>query len=78
MSQINKEEILNFSILIESIVRKKRISCMDAIIDHCSASGMEIEVAAKLISPAIKSRIKMEAEQLNFLPKSNTIPLPFQ
>ena len=49
---------------------------MDAIIQYCSDTGLEIEIAAKLISGALKSKIKVEAEDLNFLPKSNTTKLP--
>jgi 23S rRNA C2498 (ribose-2'-O)-methylase RlmM len=49
---------------------------MDAIILYCERTGFELEIAAKLISGALKSKIKMEAEELNFLPKSNTAKLP--
>lgn len=73
---MNAEEVMAFSITIEEMAKEKSIPYMDAIILHCTNSGMEIEVAAKLISNALKSKIKMEAEALNFLPKSNTAKLP--
>lgn len=72
----NKEEIANFSITIEKLAREKNTSYMDAIILHCEQTGFEVEVAAKLISGALKSKIKIEAEELHFLPKSNTTKLP--
>lgn len=72
----NKEDISNFSILIETIVREKEITYMEAIVYHCEQTGFEIEVAAKLISNALKSKIKLEAESLNYLPRSNTTKLP--
>ena len=50
---------------------------MDAIVMHCESTGLEIELAAKLVSGALKSKIQLEAEELNFLPKSNTTKLPF-
>lgn len=72
----NKEEITNFSIQIEELVWEKDISYMDAIILHCEQTGFELELAAKLVSGALKSKIKIEAEELNFLPRSNTAKLP--
>ena len=71
-----KDEITTFSLSIESLARDKNLSYMDAIIEYCSQTGLEIEVAAKLISGALKSKIKIEAEELHFLPKSNTTKLP--
>jgi len=72
----NKEEITTFSLTIEKLARDKNTSYMDAIILYCEQTGFEVEVAAKLISGTLKSKIKMEAEELNFLPKSNTTKLP--
>jgi hypothetical protein len=72
----NKEEITTFSLAIEKLAKDKNTSYMDAILLHCEQTGFEVEVAAKLISGALKSKIKIEAEELNFLPKSNTTKLP--
>jgi len=71
-----KNEILTFSLEIESMVYKDEVSYMDAIIENCENSGMEIEMAAKLISDPLRAKIQCEAEDLNFLPKSNTHKLP--
>jgi len=72
-----KDEMTTFSLTIETLVSKKNIPYMDAIIMHCEETGLEVELAAKLISGALKSKIQIEAEELNFLPKSNTTKLPF-
>ncbi len=72
-----KDEITTFSLKIETLVSEKNIPYMDAIIMHCESTGLEVELAAKLISGALKSKIQLEAEELNFLPKSNTTKLPF-
>jgi hypothetical protein len=72
-----KDEITTFSLKIENLVSEKNIPYMDAIIMHCESTGLEVELAAKLISGALKSKIQLEAEELNFLPKSNTTKLPF-
>jgi hypothetical protein len=71
-----KEEITDFSMKIEEIVWMKDISYMDAVIIYCEETGFEVELAAKLISGALKSKIKLEAQELHFLPKSNTAKLP--
>jgi hypothetical protein len=71
-----KEEITDFSLKIEEIVWDKDVSYMDAIILYCEETGFEVELAAKLISNVLKSKIKVEAESLHFLPKSNTAKLP--
>jgi len=72
----NKEEIANFSMTIENLVWEKDISYMEAIVLYCEQTGFEVETAAKLVSGALKSKIKLEAEELHFLPKSNTSKLP--
>lgn len=71
-----REEITKFSIEIEQIVKEKQVSYMDAVVIYCDETGFEVEIAAKLVSNAIRSKIRVEAEDLNFLPKSNTGKLP--
>ena len=71
-----KEEVSSFSLAIEELVWEQDISYMEAVILHCERTGFEIEIAAKMISGVLKSKIKIEAEDLNFLPKSNTAKLP--
>jgi hypothetical protein len=76
MIAATRDQMLNFSLVIEEIVYMKDISYMDAIIEYCEHNDVEIEVAASLISNNLKSKIQLEAEDLNFLPKSNTTKLP--
>lgn len=72
----NRDEVTTFSMAIETLAKEKQIPYMDAVILYCSNTGLEVELAAKLVSGALKAKIKMEAEALNFLPKSNTAKLP--
>lgn len=72
-----KDEVNTFSINIEELVAQKNIPYMDAILMHCENTGLEVELAAKLISNALKAKIQLEAEELHYLPKSNTTKLPF-
>jgi len=71
-----KEEISDFSMMIEELVWEKDISYMEAVVLYCEQTGFEIELAAKMISGVLKSKIKFEAEKLHYLPKSNTAKLP--
>lgn len=71
-----KEEITTFSLAIETLAKKKNVPYMEAVVEYCAEVNLEIEVAAKLISGALKSKIKIEAEELHFLPRSNTVKLP--
>ena len=61
---------------IEEMVYMKDIPYIDAVIMYCDETGFELEVAAKLISGVLKSKIKLEAEDLHYLKKSNTSQLP--
>ena len=72
----NKDEIHTFSLSIESLVKEKSLPYMDAILHYCEHTGLEIELAARLISGALRAKLKIEAETLNFLPKSKTEKLP--
>jgi hypothetical protein len=74
--QANRDEIVSFSYKIEQIVYEKDVSYIEAIILYCEETGFEVELAAKLVSEALKSKVKMEAEDLHYLPKSNTAKLP--
>ena len=73
---MNAEDIQKFSMAIEEMVYMKDIPYIDAVVMYCEETGFELEVAAKLISGVLKSRIKLEAEDLHYLKKSNTSQLP--
>ena len=70
------DDIQRFSMQIEEMVYMKDIPYIDAVIMYCDETGFELETAAKLISGVLKSKIKLEAEDLHFLKKSNTSQLP--
>ena len=73
---MNSEEINNFSMAIEELVYMKDIPYIDAIVMYCEQTGFEVELAGKLISGVLKSKIQIEAEELHYLPRSNTSKLP--
>jgi hypothetical protein len=71
----SKDEIKEFSLLIEELAKKSQMGYMDAICHHCDQSGLEIEVAATLISASLKSKIREEAQENNMLKKTSKLPI---
>ena len=64
-----------FSLLIEQMVQTKNISYMDACLEYCKEKEIEPNSIARLVNKSLKQKIQMEAEQLHFLPKTNSLPV---
>lgn len=64
-----------FSMLIEEIVRDDNLSYIDAIVHWCEQNEMEIETAAKLISPVIKEKMARECVELNIIKGGAKLPI---
>ena len=65
----------SFSKRVEDLVMEKPMPYMDAII-ICSANlGLEVESAARLVNKNIKEKLEAEAQELNLLQRSATLPL---
>jgi KaiC/GvpD/RAD55 family RecA-like ATPase len=59
-----------FSLHIEQIVREKRITYMDAVLEYCKENFLEPDDVAKLINKSLKEKIAMDMQELNYLPKT--------
>ena len=70
-----KNEISEFSEMIDKLSYTLGTTHMDAIVHHCETTGMEIDVASSLISLALKAKIREEAEDLNLMKKSSKLPI---
>jgi len=64
-----------FCDMVESYVFEKRESYMDAIVDIMKANQIEAERVSVLINTSIKDKLEVEARNLNFLERINTLPL---
>ena len=64
-----------FSLLIEQMVQSKHISYMDACLEYCKEKEIEPNSIARLVNKALKQKIQMEAENLHYLPKTNSLPV---
>jgi hypothetical protein len=67
-----KDEMLKFSMRIEDLVAVTDYTYIEAITEHCKKTGLEIEVAATLITPNLKSKIQEQAERTNLLKTKNS------
>ena len=66
---------MRFMANIESIVQKTRMTYIDAVLHYCEENNVEPESLGRLVNKALKQKIQVEAENLNFLKKSSTLPL---
>ena len=64
-----------FFLKIEDIVNDTKMGYMDSVLFYCEQNEMEPETAASLITGKLKQKIREEAEDLNFLPKTAKLPV---
>ena len=72
------EEMMGFSESIETLVYDSDDSYtyLEAIVEHCRVSGLEVEIAATLVHPALKAKIEEQSYALNMLKgKYNRLPI---
>jgi len=66
-----------FSLKIESIVREKRITYMDAVVWYCEQNEIDTGTVSSMINKSLKEKIEIEAQERNMVkfPKSGKLPL---
>lgn len=57
---------------INEMVEQKGVTYFDAVIHYCSTNNVEVETAAKLLSPEMKKLIAQEANDLHLLKKNDS------
>ena len=62
---------------IENLCRTKNMEYIDAVLMWCESNKIEVEYIAGLIKkdPVMKSKIQVEAENLNVLKKGARLPI---
>ena len=65
-----------FSLIIEGIVKEKRITYMDAVVWYCDENGLDTSQISSLVSKSLKEKIQVEAANKNMLkmPKIGVLP----
>jgi len=64
-----------FAIIVDDLVRTKHLTHMEAIIYYCEQNLMEPEQVTKWIDRSLKEKIQADAEALNYLPKTSSLPI---
>jgi hypothetical protein len=67
-----------FSLEIEKIVLHSNgeLNYIEAVITFCEENDIEIESVPKLLSKALKEKLKCDAQRLSFMKKSSKAKLP--
>ena len=64
-----------FALIVDELVRTKGLTHMEAIIYYCEQNMLEPESVTKWIDKCLKEKIQLDAEKLNYLPKTSQLPL---
>lgn len=71
-----KDEMNKFSKEIENLVSKTGFNYIEAIVEYCVETGLEIEVAATLINSNLKAKLENTAIDLNMVKvKGSRLPI---
>ena len=66
---------IDISLTIEEIVKKKKITYMDAILEYTNEIDGEIEGVAKMLNKSIKDKVEAEAQSLNMMKQEPKLPI---
>jgi len=64
-----------FGLIIEGIVKEKKIPYLDAVVKYCDENEIDTATVGPLINKQLKEKIQREAEKLNLVEKSSTAVL---
>lgn len=64
-----------FSIYIDEMVVKYKITYMEAIINYCNEIDIDIESIGNLVNSKLKEKIQVEAEQANLMKPRGHLPI---
>lgn len=71
-----KDEMAKFAKEIDNLVSKTDYNYIEAIVEYCRQTGLEIEVASTLINANLKGKIECNAMEFNLLKnKSPRLPI---
>jgi len=63
----------SFSLYIEELAQKNRISHMDAVLKYCEDNFVEPDDIKNLINKTLKDKIENDMREVNLLPKQATL-----
>jgi hypothetical protein len=72
--QLHIQDCTKFCTEVETLVATKRMGYMEAVLYLAEKRGIEPEGAAAYLNPHIKERIRIEATDLNLMPRTASLP----
>jgi len=75
MKELNLYTSERYNSEIEEIVERTSMSYLDAMLYHADENGLESETVAGLVNVKTKTKLREEAEILNFMPKTAKLPI---
>ena len=66
---------INFAIIVDDLVRTKGLTHMEAILYYCEQNLIEPDTITKWIDRSLKEKLQADAEALNYLPKTSSLPV---
>ena len=70
-----RDEMMKFAKAIEEMMQRHRCNHIDAIVEYCRETGLEIEVAASLVNSNLKSKIESDAQEMRMMPTVSKLPI---
>ena len=71
-----KDEMAKFARAIDGLVANTDFNYIEAIVEYCKTTGLEIEVAATLVNANLKAKLTADAMDLNLLKeKGSRLPI---
>ena len=64
-----------FAIIVDELVRTKRLTHMEAILYYCEQNLIEPDTITKWIDRSLKEKLQADAEALHYLPKTPQLPV---
>ena len=64
-----------FALIVDELVRTKRLTHMEAILYYCEQNVIEPDSINKWIDRSLKEKLQSDAEALNYLPKTSRLPI---
>jgi len=76
-NEVRETKLTQIGIELENIVEKYDVSYMDAVIMYSDEHDIELELLGEVVKghQKITNEIRIEAENLNYLEKSNTFSI---
>ena len=69
------KEMESFSLEVISLAERDKIGYIEAVTEYCQTIGLEIEIAASLITPTLVSKISEEARKQNLIQRIPVLPI---